>query len=708
MPLHKSLFILIVFLGACSKSPIPGDWPMYSADPSGSKYSALSQITRANVNNLEVAWTYRAGDMQKGKRTEMQCNPIIIKGSMYIITPGLKTVALDADTGIEIWKFDPNNGQPTSGTNRGLTYFDDNKNGRILYAVNSHIYCLDAISGDLIPTFGDEGKVLLNQGLGREADGLTVSATTPGTIYNGLYILGSRVGEGPSPAAPGTIRAFDAMTGKVKWSFHTIPHPGEEGYETWPEDAWKTVGGANSWGGITLDTKRGMVFCGTGSPSYDHWGGNRIGDNLFSNSILALDAATGKRKWHYQVVHHDVWDYDIPCAPNLVQVKKDGNLIDAIAQPTKMGHLFVLNRDTGEPIFPITEESVPQSDIPGEKTSPTQPFPPVALRYGQQRLTPEEATNISDSANLYVKERLSEMVTGNIYIPPGIKPSVTLPQFNGGSEWGGASYDPENRMLYVSCSNEAEWISMVLADGEQEMTQFDFGKKIFQSTCVSCHGEQNVTQLGSPSLSSLRKMGRDTAELVIKRTLTNGKGQMPVFSSLTKDETDAIVAFILQEGQAKILTKDQLKSSISQEIPWVATGHNEIKTPDGYPVNKRPWGTISAINMDEGKIKWQVPLGTYPGLEAQGFPPTGTFNIGGSLVTAGGLVFVAASMDERMHAYDKNTGELLWEYQLDAGGYATPSCFQVNGKQYIVIAAGGGGKPGTKSGDAYYCFKLRD
>jgi quinoprotein glucose dehydrogenase len=681
---------------------------MYSADPSGSKYSALSQITRANVNNLEVAWTYRAGDMQKGKRTEMQCNPIIIKGSMYIITPGLKTVALDADTGIEIWKFDPNNGQPTSGTNRGLTYFDDNKNGRILYAVNSHIYCLDAISGDLIPTFGDEGKVLLNQGLGREADGLTVSATTPGTIYNGLYILGSRVGEGPSPAAPGTIRAFDAMTGKVKWSFHTIPHPGEEGYETWPEDAWKTVGGANSWGGITLDTKRGMVFCGTGSPSYDHWGGNRIGDNLFSNSILALDAATGKRKWHYQVVHHDVWDYDIPCAPNLVQVKKDGNLIDAIAQPTKMGHLFVLNRDTGEPIFPITEESVPQSDIPGEKTSPTQPFPPVALRYGQQRLTPEEATNISDSANLYVKERLSEMVTGNIYIPPGIKPSVTLPQFNGGSEWGGASYDPENRMLYVSCSNEAEWISMVLADGEQEMTQFDFGKKIFQSTCVSCHGEQNVTQLGSPSLSSLRKMGRDTAELVIKRTLTNGKGQMPVFSSLTKDETDAIVAFILQEGQAKILTKDQLKSSISQEIPWVATGHNEIKTPDGYPVNKRPWGTISAINMDEGKIKWQVPLGTYPGLEAQGFPPTGTFNMGGSLVTAGGLVFVAASMDERMHAYDKNTGELLWEYQLDAGGYATPSCFQVNGKQYIVIAAGGGGKPGTKSGDAYYCFKLRD
>ena len=249
---------------------------------------------------------------------------------------------------------------------------------------------------------------------------------------------------------------------------------------------------------------------------------------------------------------------------------------------------------------------------------------------------------------------------------------------------------------------------MVLADGEQEMTQFDFGKKIFQSTCVSCHGEQNVTQLGSPSLSSLRKMGRDTAELVIKRTLTNGKGQMPVFSSLTKDETDAIVAFILQEGQAKILTKDQLKSSISQEIPWVATGHNEIKTPDGYPVNKRPWGTISAINMDEGKIKWQVPLGTYPGLEAQGFPPTGTFNMGGSLVTAGGLVFVAASMDERMHAYDKNTGELLWEYQLDAGGYATPSCFQVNGKQYIVIAAGGGGKPGTKSGDAYYCFKLRD
>lgn len=703
--LIASISILTI---ACKESqPEAYDWPMYSADVAGSKYVPLSQITPANVKNLEVAWTYKSGDVLS-RRSEIQCNPIIIKGVMYIITPGLKAVAIKADTGKEIWKFDPNNGEPSAGTNRGLTYYDDGKNGRIFYAVNSHLHCLDAASGILIPTFGVDGKMPLSEGLGREANGLVVSATTPGIIYNELYIIGSRVGEGPSPAAPGTIRAFDVNTGTIRWSFHTIPHPGEEGYQTWPPDAWKTVGGANSWGGITLDIERGMIFCGTGSPSYDHWGGNRIGDNLFANSILALDATTGKRKWHYQVVHHDVWDYDIPCPPNLVQVKKDGQLIDAVAQPTKMGHLFVLDRETGEPIFPITEEEVPQSEIPGEKTAPTQPFPPAALRYGQQRFTEDEATTISDSANQFVKSWLSEMVTGNVFIPPGIKPSVTLPQFNGGSEWGGASYDPENRMLYVSCSNEAEWISMVPSNEGKDMSQFDFGQKIFQSTCVSCHGEQNASRMGSPSLSSLRQMDRDSAQMKIKTTLANGKGQMPSFKTLGENESDAIVAFILEEGMGEILTGDQLQSSISAQIPWVATGHKEIKTPDGYPVNKRPWGTLSAIDLDAGNIKWQVPLGTYPKLEAQGFSPTGTFNMGGSLVTAGGLVFTGASMDERMHAYDKNTGELLWEYQMDAGGYATPSCFQLNGKQYIVIAAGGGGKPGTKSGDTYYCFVLPD
>ena len=708
--LHAKKFLLLAIvclLSACdSDNPSFVDWPIYSADLSGSKYSPLTQINTSNVKKLEVAWIYKTGDMLKSKRTEIQCNPIIIEGIMYGITPGLKAFALKADTGKEIWKFDPNDGQPASGTNRGLTYYNDGNNGRILYAVNSYLYCLDASTGLLIPDFGREGKMSLSEGLGRETYGLTVSATTPGIIFKDLYILGSRVGEGPSPAAPGTIRAFDVNTGKLKWAFHTIPHPGEEGYETWPTDAWKSVGGANSWGGFTLDYERGIVFCGTGSPSYDHWGGNRIGDNLFANSILALDAATGKLKWHYQVVHHDIWDYDIPCPPNLVQVKKDGQLIDAIAQPTKMGHLFVLNRETGVPIFPISEEEVPQSQIPGEKTSPTQPFPPTGLRYGQQRLTQDEATTISDTAHQYARDWLSNMVTGNIFIPPGIKPSVILPQFNGGSEWGGASYDPINRILFVSCSNEAEWISMVPAKAQKTISAFDFGQKLFRSTCLGCHGKESANRPDFQGLSALRTLGKDTARAYIKKTVTNGKGLMPSFARLTENEKSVIASFILGVGKDKMLTPDEQISSTELEIPWVATGHREIKTPDGFPINKRPWGTLSAIDLDKGNIKWQVPLGTYPKLEAQGFPSTGTFNMGGSLVTAGGLVFTGASMDERMHAYDKQTGELLWEYQMEAGGYATPSCFQVDGKQYIVIAAGGGGKPGTKPGGTYYCFGL--
>ncbi len=706
-----SLLGLIVITSCQSyksgKGDIVRDWPIYSGDQGGSKYSALDQINRDNVQSLELAWVYHSGDMREQPATTIQCNPIIVDGTIYLTTPGLKLVALNAAIGDELWSFDPYGGISAGGVNRGVTYWTDGSARRLFYVADSYLYCLDADSGSLVETFGHGGKIDLHLGLGRDVHSMRVTANTPGTIYQDLLILGSAVGEGPSPAAPGHIRAFDVRSGKVRWIFHTIPHPGEYGYGTWPADAWERVGGANSWGGFTLDEKRGMVFCGTGSATYDHWGGDRIGQNLFANCILALDAATGRRIWHYQVVHHDIWDYDIPCPPNLVQVSKDGRMIDAVAQPTKMGHLFVLERETGKPVFPVEEIPVPQSEIPGEQTWATQPFPPPSLRYAQQRFTEAEVTDISDEAASFVRMKLNEMITGDIFIPPSIQPSVVLPQFNGGTNWGGAAYDPQSRMLYVNSSNESEWISMVPAKPSGRISQFQLGNRLFGALCTACHNIGSSDNLVFASADNLKIIAKERQRSELQHILLNGKGQMPNFSSLSEVEREALISFLKEEGQTIMLEREQLNLSFSGHIPFIATGHNVFKDNEGFPANKRPWGTLTAIDLDKGAILWQSPLGTYPQLEERGFGATGTFNMGGPVVTAGGLVFIGATMDERFRAFDKQTGEVLWEYQLNAGGYATPSTYEVAGKQYIVIAAGGGGKPETRPGDNYYCFTLK-
>ena len=682
------------------------NWDIYSGDSKGTKFSSLSQINKENVKNLEVAWTYSTGDMREAPRTTIECNPIIAGKRMFITSPGLKVIALEASSGKELWKFDPYGGESASGVNRGVTYWSDSMQERLFYVAGSNLYCLNPSNGLLIESFADSGKVDLYEGLGRDVSFTWVTAATPGIVYKDLIIMGSTLGEGPSPVAPGHIRAYNVKSGKLEWIFHTIPHPGEFGYDTWPEDAWQRIGGANAWGGFTLDEERGIVYCGTGSPAYDHWGGDRKGKNLFGNCILALNAATGERIWHYQVVHHDIWDYDIPCQPNLVTVEKDGKKIAALAQPTKMGHLFILDRETGEPIFPVEERSVPQTDIPGEETWPTQPFPQQSLVYGTQTFEADDITDLNPEATEYIRQQVKNMRLGDIFIPPSLEGSITMPQFNGGTDWGGAAFDPGSNTLVVNTSNEAEWISMRKSNPSNQMTQYNLGQHLYQTICSFCHGYSNPRNPGSPSLENLKKIREQRTKEEILSVLNEGKGQMPKFPTLSIDEKEAVIAFLWDEGKDKQIDTKKIKMSFSNQIPYVATGHRTLKDPEGFPANKRPWATLNAIDLNNANIVWQIPLGTYPELEARGLPPTGTFNMGGPIITASGLVFIGATMDERFRAFDMENGNQLWEFQMDAGGYATPATFEVEGKQYVVIGAGGGGKPGTKPGDKYYCFAL--
>ncbi len=693
------------------------NWPVYLGDAASSHYSELKQINRRNVQRLEVAWVYNSGDGRKDNRSQIQCSPIIVDGVMYGTSPQLKLLAIDAATGQERWRFDPfadDRNSNAVGVNRGVVFWEEGTDRRILFTAGQALFCVDAETGKLIESFGTRGKVDIREGLGRDPKKLFVLSNTPGAIYGSLLILGTRVSEGPGPSAPGHIRAYDVRSGKIVWSFRTIPHPGEPGYETWPPEAYKYVGGANVWTGMAVDEKRGIVFCPTGSAAFDFWGGDRLGENLYANCLLALDAKTGRRIWHYQFVHHDLWDRDLPAPPNLLTVRRGGKRIDAVAQVTKSGHVFVFNRETGEPLFPIREVPVPPSRLQGESAWPTQPIPSKPEPFSRQLFSADLVTDIGTTNRAAALERFWKAKPHRLYDPPSTEGTIVFPGFDGGAEWGGAGVDPKRGVLYVN-GNEMPWILTMVETKPKEGGEISSAHQIYNQICAACHG---VNRQGDPARAfpTLMNIGAKLKKPEIVNLLKVGKGVMPSFAFLSDAQRDAVADYLLGDDRAADQNKERSDSSATgntvgtDEVlmfnsPYGHTGYNRFLDPEGYPAVRPPWGTLNAIDLNTGEYLWKVPLGEFAELTARGIPPTGTENYGGPVVTAGGLVFIAATKDEMIRAFDAETGKVLWQAKLPAGGYATPATYSVEGRQFVVIACGGG-KMGTKSGDAYVAFAL--
>jgi quinoprotein glucose dehydrogenase len=664
----------------------------FSLSAADGQYSALRQITPANVAQLAQAWEYETGDSFPG--SEMQCRPVFSQGRLYVTSPKGRLAALDAGTGKELWSFDPNppGQRPGKFRHRGITLLSRGSVERVFFTHKQFLYAVDGKTGELVKGFGKSGRVDLREGLGRPAATLTVFSTSPGVIYGDLLILGSLVPE-DLPSAPGFIRAFDVNTGNIRWTFHTIPQPGEFGYETWPADAYQYAGGANSWPGLTLDAKRGTVFVPTGSASYDFYGGNRAGDNLFANCLLALDAATGKRKWHFQFVRHDVWDRDLPTAPVLVRVRRGGKLRDGVAQATKSGHVFVFDRDTGESLFPLQEVDVPPSAIPGEKLAPKQVLPVAPPPFARQQVTDAILSRRTEAVYAAVAERFAKYRSGPQFTPPSVEGTIIFPGFDGGAEWGGQAFDPATGLFYVN-ANEMAWVLRIVPrpGGNAD------GKQLYLQNCAGCHRpDLSGTPPEFPALTGIgQKLSADDLRTIIRE----GAGRMPGFPNLSRVELRALQNYILTGANEAIAATDR---SLNPQLPYTTDGYNKFLDPDGYPAISPPWGTLSAIDLHAGKIAWQIPLGEHPKLNQ---PGTGSENYGGPVVTASGLVFIAATnFDNRIRAFDKRNGKLLWQATLPAAGNATPAVYEYQGRQFVVIACGGG-KSGAPSGGKYVAFAL--
>ncbi len=781
-------FAALAVSGVC-RAQGSADWPVYNGGADGDHYSKLTQINRDNVHLLKQAWTFDTGE--KGG---MQTNPLIVGGTMYGYTPSTKVVALDAATGKLKWKFDSGivAGQPA----RGVTYWNDGERGRIYAGVMNFLYCLDAETGKPIASFGESGHIdlrtgLAGHGLPEDFSVLSVALTTPGIIYKDMIIVGGREPEA-HPAPPGYVQAVDLRTGKLRWSFHTIPRPGETGYKTWPVNAWKTAGAANNWAGMAVDVQHGIVYAPTGSAVMDFYGGDRLGDDLYANTLLALDANTGKRLWSFQGVHHDLWDRDFPSPPALFTLQRNGKRVEAIAQTTKQGCLYLFDRITGEPLFPIHEHPYPKSTVPGEVTSPTQPKPDWPEPYARQRLTEDMLTTRSPEAHEWALKTLRTFRNNGQFYPFAVgKQTIIFPGFDGGAEWGGPAVDPAAGVIFVNAT-EMAWTGGLVETAKAGSP----GEEVYESQCAMCHG---VDRTGSPpAFPSLMDVNKRLTDQKITDAIRQGVGRMPSFPNINGQGLQGLLTYLRSgsaTGPAKEMPTAQAqnqsaprpadaagekvyssqcaachgdhlegvppspplqglgtrlnaaqtttvirkgkgvmpaadvkgadlqallrflevgpqvkKAASSTEAPqnkYTFTGYRKFLDPDGYPAIAPPWGTLNAIDLKTGKYLWKIPLGEYPDLARQGMKNTGSENYGGPVVTAGGVLFIGATVyDRQFRAFDSSNGKLLWSFQLPFAGVATPSTYMVDGRQYVVIAASGGRDPKGPTGGMYVAFAL--
>jgi quinoprotein glucose dehydrogenase len=673
------------------------DWPVYGGQPENQHFSPLSQINQSNVNKLKVAWTYDTGE-----EGILETNPVVVGRVLYAYTPSQKVIALDAVTGKLLWKFDA--GIKAEHWARGVSYWTDGQESLIFAGVMNYLYALDPTTGKPVPSFGENGRVDLRKDLRGDYKNHYISMDTPGIVYKNLIVVGGEMPES-LPAAPGDIRAYDVRTGELRWSFHTIPHPGELGYETWPNDAWKTSGAANNWAGMSLDAARGIVYVPTGSAAFDFYGADRIGNDLFADTLLALDANTGKRIWHFQDVHHDLWDRDFPSAPTLLTVVHNGKRIDAIAQTTKTGYLYLFDRLTGEPLFPIEEHSYPASTVPGEVASPTQPRPLKPAPYARQLLTEDMLTNRTPEAHAWALEKFQTFRSEGLFVPFGLdKQTVLFPGFDGGAEWGGPAVDPRTGVIYIN-SNDVAWTGGLVVD-RPAVTP---GEAIYRSQCSICHG---TDRSGSPpSFPSLIGIGKRLSDAQITATIHQGKGRMPTFPSISETQLQSLLQFVKEENSTskseQTSDKQEAQAASSQEPRYSFTGYRKFVDPDHYPAVAPPWGTLSAIDLNTGNYLWKIPFGEYPALVAKGMKNTGSENYGGPVVTASCLLFIGATVfDHKFRAFDSHTGNLLWETQLPYAGRATPATYMVDGKQYVVLATGAVRFDPAKAEGVYVAFSL--
>ncbi len=691
-----SLFVVlsVFFLSVPISSPAQATsdpwrgWGVFGGSADNIHYSSLDQINRDNVQALQVAWTFDSGDQHP--KSEMECNPIVVDGVLYATTPNGDVVALDAATGTLHWRFDANEGLRNIGKvrNRGVTYWSDGTDRRIFVGVRQYLFSLDAQTGKPIAAFGKAGRVDLRVGLGREPLNW-MTMTSPAVVYKDLVIVGAAMTE-TLPASPGDIRAYDVHSGQLRWTFHTIPHPGEFGYETWPKTAWTYSGAANNWPGMTLDSKRGIIFVPTGSAASDFYGANRTGDDLFANCLIALNVETGKRIWHFQFVHHDIWDRDLPSAPALVTVKRNGHDVAALAQTTKQGYVFLFDRETGKPLFPIKSRKYPPSDVEGEVTAKEQSLPLLPAPFARQKLTADMITTRTPEAHQEALERFTKLRSDGQFIPASTQGTIIFPGFDGGAEWGGGAFDPTTGLLYVN-ANEMAWVLRLVP---QKPRTFEAnGRDIFLRNCSACHRADRTG--APPEFPSLIGLSDRYEETSVKQLIAQGQGRMPGFASLGQDQVEAVFEYVYY-GKEKTV-KDNGPSPL--DAKYISDGYNKFLDKDGYPAIQPPWGTLTAIDLNSGKTVWKIPLGEYPELAAQGLTGTGSENYGGPVVTAGGLLFIGATnYDKVFRALDKATGKVLWQTTLPAAGNATPSTYEVNGRQYVVIAAGGGKSPAPTGG----------